>query len=106
MPIDIQKIKDLVDSGKIKWTEHVAKRLISRHISPNEVLQALSNGRIIEDYPSDYPFPSCLVFGCTVQNRKLHIVCSIVNDDILTIITAYEPDFNKWNETFTKRRDT
>ena len=80
--------------------------LISRHISPNEVLQALSNGRIIEDYPSDYPFPSCLVFGCTVQNRKLHIVCSIVNDDILTIITAYEPDFNKWNKTFTKRRDT
>ena len=76
MPIDIQKIKDSVDSGKIKWTEHVAKRLISRHISPNEVLQALSNGRIIEDYP----FPSCLVFGCTVQNRKLHIVCSIVND--------------------------
>lgn len=49
MPIDIQKIKDSVDSGKIKWTEHVAKRLISRHISPNEVLQALSNGRIIED---------------------------------------------------------
>ena len=83
-----------------------AKRLISRHISPNEVLQALSNGRIIEDYPSDYPFPSCLVFGCTVQNRKLHIVCSIVNDDTLTIITAYEPDLNKWNETFTKRRDT
>ena len=33
MPIDIQKIKDSVDSGKIKWTEHVAKRLISRHIS-------------------------------------------------------------------------
>ena len=51
-------------------------------------------------------FLAVLIFGCTVQNRKLHIVCSIVNDDTLTIITAYEPDLNKWNETFTKRRDT
>lgn len=101
MPINIQKIKDAIASDKIKWTEHAAKRLINRRISPNEVLQALSNGTIIEDYP----FPSCLVLGCTLQNRKLHIVCSIVTGDILTIITAYQPDFNKWDETFTKRRD-
>lgn len=105
MPIDIQKIKESINSGKINWTEHVAKRLINRHISPDEVLQALSTGMIIEDYPSDYPFPSCLVLGCTIQKRKLHIVCSIVNDDTLTIITAYEPDFNKWDETFMKRRN-
>lgn len=105
MPINIQKIKDAIASDKIKWTEHAAKRLINRRISPNEVLQALSNGTIIEDYPSDYPFPSCLVLGCTLQNRMLHIVCSIVNGDILTIITAYQPDLNKWDETFTKRRE-
>lgn len=78
MPINIQKIKDAIASDKIKWTEHAAKRLINRRISPDEVLQALSNGTIIEDYPSDYPFPSCLVLGCTLQNRTLHIVCSIV----------------------------
>lgn len=105
MLINTQKIKHAIVSDKINWTEHVAKRLINRRISPSEVLQALSNGTIIEEYPSDYPFPSCLVLGCTLQNRKLHVVCSIVNGDTLTIITAYQPDYTKWDETFTKRRD-
>jgi hypothetical protein len=27
------------------------------------VIAALTNGEIIEHYPTDYPFPSCLVLG-------------------------------------------
>lgn len=73
MPINIQKIKDAIASDKIKWTEHAAKRLINRRISPDEVLQALSNGTIIEDYPSDYPFPSCLVLRMyTAKQNAAH----------------------------------
>lgn len=100
----IEDIQTLVAADAIHWTDHVAKRLIKRRISPDEVLETLRNGRIIEDYPSDYPFPSCLVVGCTIHDRILHVVCSIVNDSYLSIITAYQPDPDKWDKTFTKRR--
>ena len=104
MSLDIQDIKKLVVADAIHWTDHVAKRLIKRRISPDEVLETLRNGCIIEDYPSDYPFPSCLVVGCTIHGRILHVVCSIVNGSCLSIITAYQPDPAKWDATFTTRR--
>lgn len=104
MALNMQDIKTLVVADAIHWTDHVAKRLIKRCISPDEVLEVLHNGHIIEDYPADYPFPSYLVVGCTIHDRILHVVCSIVNDNYLSIITAYQPDPSKWDKTFTKRR--
>lgn len=102
--MDINTIRNLCMAESIYWTTHVAQRLIKRRISPDEVIEALMNGRIIEEYPDDYPFPSCLILGCTLKKRSLHVVCSIVSE-CLTIITAYQPDPNKWDDTFSKRRD-
>ena len=59
---------------------------------------------IIEDYPHDYPFPSCLIFGCTVKNRVLHIVVGI-GDSKLWLITAYEPDKEEWSKDCRTRRE-
>ncbi|MBM4121748.1 MAG: DUF4258 domain-containing protein [Nitrospira sp.] len=41
-----------------------------------EVLQVLNVGEIIETYPEDSPYPSCLILGRTVTERPLHIVCA------------------------------
>ena len=32
-------------------------------ISVEEILQALDSGEIIEEYPEDKPYPSCLILG-------------------------------------------
>ena len=85
------------------------KTLFSRHarmemeieeygaILEKEVDEAIINGKIIENYPDDEPYPSCLVYGKTAKNRALHIVCAYSKDDNLTIIiTAYRPDPEKW----------
>lgn len=40
----------------------------------NETKEAIVNGEIIEEYPNDYPFPSCLILGITIKCRYLHIV--------------------------------
>jgi hypothetical protein len=37
-----------------------------------EILQALDSGEIIEEYPEDKPYPSCLILGRTVTGRPLH----------------------------------
>ena len=39
-----------------------------RGIRRADVIRCLESGEIIEDYPDDFPHPSCLVFGRTAAN--------------------------------------
>jgi len=102
--VDISEIRILCEQRKIKWTLHVAKRLLQRSISSNDVVSTILTGEVIEDYPDDYPFPSCLIMGKTTKNRVLHIVCAI-GDDNLWIITAYEPNVIEWDKEFKVRKE-
>ena len=101
--LKLEDIQRLCQANAIYWTEHVGQRLIKRQISPQEVITALMNGQIIEQYPTDYPFPSCLVFAIIDNGRPLHVVCSIGNEQLF-IITAYQPDPAVWDDTFTIRK--
>lgn len=100
--ITLEEIHRLCQLDAIRWTDHVAKRMLKRQIFPEEVIDTLMQGIIIEDYPDDYPFPSCLVFAANVNGRPLHVVCSI-GEEMLYIITAYQPDSTRWDASFQKR---
>ena len=52
--IDIAIIQKLCKEDKLRWTNHVAKRMIKRMISPDEVIEVLLYGTIIEQYPNDF----------------------------------------------------
>ena len=53
---------------------HAAKRLEQRGISIKDVMNCIMHGEIIEQYPTDYPYPSCLILGVTVDDKFLHTV--------------------------------
>lgn len=75
----------------------------SGEIRDEEVFEAVVRGKIIEAYPDDEPYPSCLIYGRTTNNRPLHVVCSLSdNDNIAIIITVYQPHPNRWIN-FTRR---
>ena len=101
--LDLKEVHRLCRMDAIYWTEHVSRRLIKRRISPQEIITTLMNGKIIEQYPTDYPFPSCLVFSIIDQGRPLHVVCSDGNEQLF-IITAYQPAPSEWDSTFTVRK--
>ena len=101
--MDIEEIRQLCQAHKIEWTLHVAKRLIQRGISANDIDSSIINGEIIEEYPEDFPFPSYLIMGKTYNNKTLHLVCAI-GDSKLWIITAYEPSLTEWEADFRIRR--
>ena len=102
--MDIFEVRRLYDANNVEWTSHVSKRLIQRGISSTEVSESIANGVIIENYPDDYPYPSCLLMGKTDDDRVLHIVCAIY-DDKLWIITAYEPNLIEWEADYQTRKD-
>lgn len=87
----------------MQWTYHVMTRLIQRGISTDDVEYAIMNGEIIEKYPEDTPYPSCLVLGILTQGRPLHVVCGVAPDK-LWFITAYYPNLDEWEPDFKRRK--
>lgn len=74
-----------------------------RMISSHEVAVVVTQGELIEDYPSDPRGHSCLMLGFGEGGRAVHVVCS-PKDEYLAIITAYLPDPTQWSEDFRRRR--
>ena len=67
----IEDIVLLCNAQSVRWTSHILQRMFRRGISRDDVVNALTNGEIIEQYPTDYPFPSCLVMGYTKAGKVL-----------------------------------
>ena len=93
----------LCENGSIRWTGHILKRLMQRGIFQASVVQAIRSGEIIEQYPDDYPYPSCLLLGTTEAGEALHIVCGI-GEGKVWLITAYHPDPDEWESDLKTRR--
>jgi hypothetical protein len=103
MNLQINLIKKLVNDNSVKWSGHVLKRMLQRQIATDDVINCIMSGEIIESYPDDYPFPSCLIFGYTINNKILHVV--VGNDNkVAYIITAYYPDNVKFSDDLKTRR--
>ena len=102
--LNIDLIKQFIRDRKIRWTNHVMIRLLQRNITQKDVKYALANGEIIEEYESDYPYPSCLVYGINLNNEIIHIVCGS-NGEELWVITAYYPDNIEWENDMKTRKE-
>ena len=97
-------LRNLAESDKIKWSLHAMKRLRERHISIDDFINAIATGEIIEQYPDDYPTPSCLLMGITSSGEPLHIVVGC-DGTFIYAITAYYPDPNEWKSDLKTRKD-
>ena len=89
---------------RLIYRQHAVRRMFERGISTDDVVAALGDGRVIEDYPTDTPYPSCLWLGYA-GDRPLHIVfADNHDDDARIIITVYQPDPALWSADFATRK--
>ena len=89
---------------KLIYRQHAVRRMFERRISTADVGAALASGRVIGDYPTDTPYPSCLWLGFA-GNRPLHLVYADNPDEgERVIITVYEPDPTLWLADLATRR--
>ena len=100
----IDDIRERCQDDTIEVTSHMLQRLQNRKISYSEVKHVIINGEIIEEYPDDFPYPSCLILGLTEAKRVIHVVVG-VGECKLWFITAYEPDTEKWSSDFRVRKE-
>lgn len=102
--MDIKRLQELLNiSSNIKWSKHCLERMQERDISIVDVKSCLQTGEIIENYPDDFPHPSCLIFGYTKENEILHIVVGSDNSSLF-FITAYSPSTDKFEKDLKTRK--
>jgi hypothetical protein len=56
-------IRDCLHGGRILWTYHANMRLGQRFIARETIIAAAESYEIVESYPDDKYFPSCLLLG-------------------------------------------
>ena len=102
--IDINNLRSYYEKERVIITIHAQERLRQRGIRAKDVRNCIMTGEIIEQYPDDFPFPSCLVFGKSVNGKILHVVASDEGTGS-RIITAYFPDNIKFEDYLKTRKE-
>ena len=99
----IDEIRRRVARGDFEFSQHAVDQAIIRHISVQELRDAIAGGEVIEVYPEDKYGPSCLIFGMTRAGRPIHVQCSDPSRPTVKIVTVYEPDPALWIEFKVRR---
>lgn len=102
--IDINNLREYYRQERVIITIHAQERLRQRGIRAKDVRNCVMTGEIIEQYPDDFPFPSCLIFGQSMNGKILHVVASDEGTGS-RIITAYFPDNIKFEDDLKTRRE-
>jgi len=79
----------------VRVTTHAHQEMVEDEYSIDDVLFALSNATVLENYPDHKRGACCLVCGKNKAGRYIHIVCS-TSLKLVVIITVYEPLPPKW----------
>lgn len=99
----IAQIKKLVRQKKYRVRIHAVRHMIEEGFDENNVIAAIEDGKVLEDYFDD---KRCLLLGYFNLFPKvklpLHIVCDYSEKELVDIVTAYIPQ-KPWWETPTRR---
>lgn len=91
-----------IDPRPLVYRVHAVQRMVERGIYEEDVAFVVETGKKIEDYPNDLPYPSCLKVGW-VGSRPIHVVTAATDREII-VVTVYEPDPERWEPGFEKRK--
>lgn len=99
--MDITAIRQRIKARHYRITMHAQKRMDQRGITLAELNEAIYHGEVIETYPEDRPYPSCLIMGRVRGGFPLYVVCALERN--VHIITVHWLDPEKWLDPRTRR---
>ena len=90
-------IIEAIQARRVRITDHADEEAVADVLSLRDIYWSVERGEIIETYPSDRPFPSCLVYGSTVEGAPVHSVWAYNQDTRWAVlVTVYRPDPERW----------
>ena len=100
------QIRELVQSGRVKISEHGYDELANDNLNVKEIIDGIDEAVLLEEY-LDYPKgSSILVLQTDMKRRPVHIVWGIPKGytEPAVLVTAYRPDATRWDKYFMKRK--
>jgi len=72
--MDIQDIIEAIRYNRIRITDHADEEAQADRLSFDQIFFSVVQGEIIEEYPADKPYPSCLIYGDSFTGEPIHSV--------------------------------
>jgi len=95
--MDIEDLIVAIRTSQIRITDHADEEAVDDALTFDEIYFSVMHGEIIEEYPDDKPYPSCLVMGKNFAGDPIHSVWAYNSGNGWTVqITVYRPDPAGW----------
>jgi hypothetical protein len=95
--MDIAEICEAIRAGRVRITDHADEEAAADGLTLAEIYRSTLDGEIIEGYPTDTPYPSCLIYGRTSTGEPVHSVWAHNADTRWAVlVTVYRPDPALW----------
>ena len=102
--MNIEDIIDAIRNHRIRITDHADEEAQADRLSFDQVFISVFQGQVIEGYPDDKPFSSCLIYGDTFSGEPVHSVWAYNQENRWAVlITVYRPDPQRWIDWRTRR---
>ena len=96
-------VKQLVAAGQVRISGHGYDEIAADEIYVRDILAGVKKAVIVEDYPAFPKGRAVLLLQFDKDSRPIHVVWGIPKGFTYpaVVVTAYRPDPDRWNETFT-----
>ncbi len=89
----------LASQGAFRKEEMIADDLLE-----SDIAMATAGAELVEDYPTAFPFPACLLLGWVAPDAPIHMVWAFdAATDYAVLVTVYRPDPARWSADFRQR---
>ena len=103
--MDITDIIEAIQANRVRITDHADEEAKADQLTFDEIYFSVLHGEIIEDYPTDRPYPSCLIYGQTFSGDPVHIFWAYNKQNRgAVLITVYRTDPDLWIKCLERRR--
>lgn len=95
--MDIEDLIVAIRNSLVRITDHTDEEAVDDELTFDEIYFSVMHGEIIEEYPNDKPYPSCLVLGKNFAGEPIHSVWAYNSGNgWAVLITVYRPDPERW----------
>jgi len=94
---EIEAIIESIKANRFRITDHADEEANNDEISLVQAFESIANGEVIERYPEDKPYPSCLIYSRLGNGDPIHTVWAFnPTTNASVLITTYRPDPRRW----------
>jgi len=95
--MDIENLINSIRNSRVRITDHADNEAVDDGLTFEEIYFSVMHGEVIEDYPNDKPYPSCLILGNNFSGEPIHSVWAYNSENLWAVlITVYRPNPEQW----------